>query len=84
MTMEVPDYMQNVLQETLAVDNQAAFMRLSPHYLYKPRLFPDGDHWCALLGDDIQIGVCGFGDTPETAMRAFDKAWGTPIQEGGK
>lgn len=49
----------------------------APHVLYKPTLTPDGDKWCALYGDDLQVGVAGFGDTPEEAMAEFDKAWCT-------
>lgn len=46
-----------------------------PFMLLKPRMFPDGNQWCALYGDDIQSGVCGFGDTPDRAAAEFDKAW---------
>lgn len=51
--------------------------------LYKPRLFRDGDQWCALLGEDLQIGVCGFGSTPAEAMQDFNRAWNTPIAGKG-
>lgn len=39
---------------------------------------------CALLGENIQEGVCGFGKTPALAMTAFDLAWlnGNPTKEG--
>jgi hypothetical protein len=47
----------------------------APHVLLRPRVFPDGDMWCALLGDDLQIGVSGFGKTPQEACAAFDEAW---------
>lgn len=47
----------------------------SPSVLYRPALFPDGTQWCALFGSDLASGVAGFGDTPEAAMAAFDKAW---------
>jgi hypothetical protein len=47
----------------------------APHVLYRPTLLPDGDKWCALLGDDLMVGVSGFGDTPAEAMAAFDNAW---------
>ena len=52
-----------------------------PHVIYKPKLYPDGDQWCALFAEDIQSGVCGFGDTPAKAMYAFDLAWDAPIKE---
>lgn len=46
-----------------------------PSVIYRPRLFIDGNQWCALYGDDLQNGVAGFGDTPGLAMAAFDRAW---------
>ena len=46
-----------------------------PHVLYKPKLYPDGNQWCALLGDNIMEGVVGFGSSPEKAMSAFDSAF---------
>ena len=46
-----------------------------PSTMYRPRVFKDGGFWFALLGRDIQEGVCGFGSTPEEAMAAFDKVW---------
>lgn len=29
----------------------------------------DGDSWCALLGENLQDGVSGFGDTPQEALQ---------------
>lgn len=46
-----------------------------PFALYRPRLFIDGNQWCALYGENIQDGVAGFGDSPEKAVQAFNKAW---------
>lgn len=46
-----------------------------PSVMYKPKLFLDGNQWCALYGEDLQNGLAGFGNTPELAMEAFDKAW---------
>jgi hypothetical protein len=61
--------------EAACAEMKAANIRCAPHYLYKPKLSLDGNMWCALLGDNIQEGVCGFGETPEKAMAEFDKAW---------
>jgi hypothetical protein len=55
---------------------EAAFEHSRPSVLFRPSLTKDGNMWCALYGEDIQIGVAGFGDTPDAAMREFDKAWG--------
>lgn len=46
-----------------------------PFMLLRPRMYPDGNQWCALYGENIQEGVCGFGDTPELASYDFDKSW---------
>ena len=54
---------------------QAAATQERPCVLWKPSLFRDGNQWCALLGENIQDGVVGFGDSPDAAMWAFDEAW---------
>ena len=46
-----------------------------PSVVYKPRIFKDGDSWCCLLGENIQEGVCGFGDTPSLATQDFNNLW---------
>ena len=46
-----------------------------PSVLYRPRLFVDGDQYCLLLGENLQEGVAGFGDTPELAADNFDEMW---------
>ena len=46
-----------------------------PSAVYKPRIFMDGDVYCALYGDNIQDGCAGFGKTPADAMWAFDQKW---------
>lgn len=53
-----------------AADAQAA-----PHALMRPRLYLDGNMYCALYGDDIMSGCAGFGETAAAAMAAFDAAW---------
>lgn len=44
----------------------------------KPRLTKDGDSWCALLGENLQEGVTGFGKTPALALLAFEVAMCKP------
>lgn len=41
----------------------------------RPRLFIDGDQWCALYGTDLMRGVAGFGKSPYLAYQDFDRAW---------
>ena len=56
-----------------------------PAVLFKPKLSRDGNQWCALLGDDLQSGICGFGDSPADAMWDFDREWSKKIaKENGK
>jgi len=33
------------------------------------KVYPDGSMWCALWGDDLQSGFCGFGRSPESAIK---------------
>ena len=54
---------------TAACEERRAFVQL------RPMMFVDGNQWCALYGDNLQDGVAGFGDSPDLAARAFDKAW---------
>ncbi len=32
-----------------------------PSFMYRPKIFIDGNQWCALYGDNLQDGVFGFG-----------------------
>lgn len=49
--------------------------RCRPFMLLQPKMFPDGNMWCALYGDDLQSGVAGFGNTPAQAAQQFDIEW---------
>jgi len=68
--IELTDYQKNEM-------NRACEMAAAPSTHLLPRLFPDGDRWCALYGDDLQCGLAGFGKTPEGAMADFDYAFRT-------
>ena len=57
----------------------AAYEQQRPSAVFKPKIYKDGNQWCALLGDDLQGGVCGFGDSPDLAARDFDKHWITKV-----
>ena len=60
--------------------HEAGYEQMRPSVVFKPRLFKDGDMWCALFGDNLQEGVAGFGENPGKAMWAFDTAW---LRESG-
>ena len=55
--------------------------KYSPAFLLRPRLFIDGDQWCALYGDNLQDGVAGFGASPELAFLSFDTAFYATLQK---
>jgi len=58
-----------------------------PSVIYRPTLSRDGNKWIVLLGDDLQSGVVGVGDSPALAMHDFDRAWYekiSGIQKGGE
>jgi hypothetical protein len=48
---------------------------------FRPKLYIDGNMWCALYGDNLQDGVAGFGDSPSSAMVDFNKNWYAKIKE---
>ena len=65
-------YMLPIIQQEFCI---AAGEMQRPFVLLKPSMKPDGDHWCALYGENLQDGVCGFGETPDLAAIDFDKNW---------
>jgi len=64
----------------------AAWDQTRPSVLYRPTVSLDGDHYCALYGDDLMSGCAGFGKTMAEAMADFDKNWSSqqaPALNGG-
>jgi len=57
-------------QSCMMIDDTTA-----PHVLMRPKIYRDGDKWCALYGDDIIVGVAGFGKCPREACSNFDASW---------
>lgn len=58
--------------------------QMRPSTLYNPRVYPDGDMWCALYGVNIQEGVAGFGESPALAMEDFDANWNKKMEKKGE
>jgi hypothetical protein len=50
-----------------------------PFTRLRPKIFIDGNMWCALYGETLQDGVAGFGKSPAEAEQAFNAAWGTAL-----
>lgn len=57
------------------VYKEIGYALTKPSTIYKPKIFIDGDQWCALYGENLQDGVAGFGKSPEKAMADFDISW---------
>ena len=38
------------------------------------KLSVDGNQYCYLLGEDLQSGIAGFGETPHLAMLDFNES----------
>ena len=67
-------YLLQSLMENASIEGCAAERKRC--WAVIPGLIPyqDGDQWCVLWGLNLQVGICAFGDTPEAAIFAFDKA----------
>ena len=66
---------QHSVQQAAVMYEAAAIAAACPHVLMRPKVYVDGNKWCALYGENLQEGVSGFGDSPAVAMAAFDAAW---------
>ena len=90
MSYEVPGYLHQHVGQLIGMDTEAAAMRCRPSFILRPRLFIDGNQWCALYGENVQDGLAGFGDSPDAAYAAFDAEWFTklpakrPLAEEGR
>ena len=69
------DAMDAYLSQTQEDGECALGERIYPHVVLRAKVYPDGDKWCCLYGDNLQDGVAGFGDTPAKAANAFDTMW---------
>ncbi len=49
--------------------------QMRPCVLFKPKLTHWGDKWHVSLNGNVSDLPCGTGDSPDAAMRAFDRAW---------
>ena len=48
--------------------------------ILSPKIYIDGNQWCVLYGDNIQDGICGFGETPKLAIYDLNKSFNTTIK----
>ena len=71
-------YMQQAAEIDINAANyreEAAREQCRPFMLLRPQIFPDGNQWCALYGENTQDGICAFGSTPAQAAMQFDREW---------
>lgn len=47
--------------------------------MMKPTLTKDGNQWCVLYGDNLQVGIAGFGGSPYEAILDWNKQWSLKI-----
>jgi hypothetical protein len=76
--------MESIAHEARMAGNAirvAASLYERPSVVFRPKLSIDGNQWCALYGENIQVGVAGFGASPADAMWDFDKNWATKLAE---
>ena len=69
---EAASYRRDSAQE------QAEFNLFS---MLKPSLQRDGNQWCVLYGEDLQVGIAGFGDSPADAILEFSGQWYKKISD---
>jgi len=43
--------------------------------MLKPSIQRDGNQWCVLYGENLQVGIAGFGDSPHLAILDFNAQW---------
>lgn len=55
--------------------SNTTFHLTRPSFVHQPKIYMDGNAWCALYGENLQEGCAGFGANPEAALLDFDRAW---------
>lgn len=98
MSDEHKDRIQAMRAEAVTLEAEAARVRLEamkfaqdeaerPFVRFLPsgqlKFGIDGDKCCILLGENLQDGVAGFGDSMEEASRDFDASWLTRLPPKG-
>lgn len=79
--LQTDEHTRAVLHEAACHTDNYAISRNTPFVIYGARVFRDGNMWCALLGDNIQEGVCAFAATPDKAVQEFNKVWYQTVAE---
>jgi hypothetical protein len=70
--MNVPDFLHPHVAQLLSIETDGADKRRLWAIIYNLIPYQDGNQWCVLLGNDIQSGIVGFGDSPYDAIMDFE------------
>lgn len=76
--MNIPDYMHGQVQDILQSQQREAERKQLWAVVLGLKPFKDGDHFCVLLGEDLQSGIAAFGKTLEDAMWKFEAEFCKP------
>lgn len=68
----LPDYLHGQASEILNRQSCESERRSLWAVILGVKPVRDGDMWCCLYGDNLQVGIAGFGTSPEQAMYAFE------------
>ena len=63
MALKAIEYLEKQKEQPISITEVLARAGLKP--------YKDGNKWCILIGDNIQEGICGFGDTIDEALYQF-------------
>jgi len=68
--------------ETSGIKYQTAIemQEMALFALLKPSLQRDGDQWCVLYGENLQVGIAGFGNSPSLAIQNWNMEWYKEIE----
>ena len=72
---------QGVDQYFRNMTNEISYEMTRPSIVYRLIPFRDGNQWCALLGENIQEGIVGFGVSPSLALIDFDNNFHKAIKQ---
>lgn len=56
----------------------------TPSAVRRPAVFCKSGTWIALLGDNLEEGIIGYGDTIEAALRSFDARYLSMLHAPGE
>ena len=71
MELTAHDHEASLLRSQLAQEQQGFNLFAT----LKPTIQQDGNQWCVLYGENLQVGIAGFGDSPQLAIIDWNREW---------